>query len=84
MKVESKIGPMVLMTLKRIVSNAQNTIIIYRLLFDGAELGVTCLHAFTVVRGGKEIYLPANMLRLGDDVWVDRHSFMADGSFRKR
>lgn len=82
MKFENKIGPMICIAVKRIAEYKQNhSMRYYKIFFPGATMGATQLHAFKVIRDGKELYLPTHMLKSGDNIWIDQSAFMADGSF---
>lgn len=82
MEYESKIGPMICLSVKRVTKYAQNhSMLYYQIQFSGAKMNATQLHAFKVVRNGEELYLPTHMLQPGDNVWIDHSAFMADGSF---
>jgi len=86
MKFESKIGPMVCLKVKRLIKNEQNeqsySMKYYKILFQGATMGATQLHAFKVIRNGEELYLPTHMLKPGDNIWIDQSAFIADGSLQ--
>lgn len=73
---------MVCLNVKRIkVNEKQNhSMKYYKILFQGAEMAATQLHAFKVVRDGEEFYFPTHMLKPGDNIWIDQSAFMADGS----
>ena len=52
----------------------------YKIDFGGAFLAATRYHAFLVLRNSKEVYLPTQKLRRGDQIWVDISAFLSDGS----
>ena len=78
---ENRIGPMVCLFVTKIFSPVQrHSMKFYKIYFPGAMLGAAQLHAFKVIRDGNELYLPTHTLKSGDNVWVDRSAFLADGS----
>lgn len=82
METVNKIGPMACLNVKRIrIHKSNHSMKYYTISFQGAKMAATQLHAFKVIRDGKELYLPTHMLKSGDNVWIDRSAFMADGSF---
>ncbi len=82
MEYENKIGPMICLSVKRVIDCKQeHSMRYYQIQFSGAKMAATQLHAFKVVRDGEELYLPTHMLKPDDHVWIDKSAFMADGSF---
>jgi len=77
-----KIGPMICLSVKKVYKKEQSLrcMLYYQITFREATMGATQLHAFKVERNGKELYLPTHMLKPGDNVWVDKSAFLADGS----
>ena len=79
MKTESRIGTMNCLRVKHIVKETQ-PITSYTIVVDGAAIYASALHAFTTVRDGETMWLPAHKLKQGDLIWVDVPHFMSDGS----
>lgn len=81
MEFENKIGPMICMTVNKIVKcDQKDSMAYYKIIMPGAEMAATQLHAFKVIRDGEELYLPTPMLKKNDLIWIDQSAFMADGS----
>ena len=46
----------------------------------GIKIAATPFHSFRILRAGETVFLPANLLHKGDEMWVDVGMWLADGS----
>lgn len=89
MKIESRIGPMILVKIKRVKKietkySIKYSIKYYTIILEGARLAVTDLHAFKVMKNGKFSFENTSQLKENDLIWIDESAFTADGSLIKR
>lgn len=82
--METKIGPMHLLTVKGIKIFDMGTIQTCQIIFDNKyTLVATNLHSFVVIRDSEDPKCFRTFeIRKGDKIWVDTSAFSADGSYK--